>query len=459
MEANVTRQGVLFQGLFDRPLNAVFDLPDSSSDGGAILLRAADKRLGLLESLSGRLVDQRQPGKVRHDLHELLCQRVHGLACGYPDGNDAARLKADPVHRLLVGLPPCGEDMLASQATLSRFENSVSPLDLYRMGVDLCESVIARHRRRVGRRCRRINVDLDVTDDATHGAQQLSFFNGFYGSHCYLPLLGFISFDKEPDQYLCAALLRSGNAPTQRGVLGLLRRLLPRLRAAFPRARILVRLDGGFACPELFDLLDAEKRVDYVVGMAKNKRVLGLCRGVMRSVRAQARREHETRKRYGAGLYQAGKWSAPRRLVWKAEVVCLEDRKPKDNPRFLVTNLRGSPRHVYEVVYCKRGEIENRIKELKYGLAIDRTSCTRFFANQLRVLLTAAAYALLQELRLAAAGTALARAQVSTMRERLLKIGVLVSYTVRRLLFRMPETFAYRDEWCLIARKLGARPG
>ena len=459
MDTNATRQGVLFQGLFDRPLIADFDLPDSSSDGGAILLRAADKRLGLLASLSGHMVDRRQPGKVRHDLHELIGQRVHGLACGYPDGNDAARLKADPVHRLLVGLPPCGEDMLASQATLSRFENSVSPTDLYKMGLDLCESVIARHRKRVGRRCRRIIVDLDVTDDATHGGQQLSFFNGFYDSHCYLPLLGFISFDKEPDQYLCAALLRPGNAPTKRGVLGLLRRLLPRLRAAFPRARILVRLDSGFACPDLFDLLDEAARVDYVVGMAKNKRVLGLCRGVMRSVRAEARRECETRKRYGAGLYQAGKWSAPRRIVWKAEVVCLENRKPRDNPRFLVTNLRGSPRHIYEAVYCKRGEIENRIKELKHGLAIDRTSCTRFFANQLRVLLTAAAYALLQELRLAAAGTALARAHASTLRERLLKIGVLISSTVRRLLFRMPETFAYRDEWCLIARRLGARPG
>jgi len=459
VEANVTRQGVLFQDLFDRPLTACFDLPDASSDGGAILLHAADKRLGLLESLSGRLVDRRQSGKVRHDLHELLSQRVHGLACGYPDGNDASRLKADPVHRLLVGLPPCGEDMLASQATLSRFENSASPLDLYKMSLVLCERVIDRHRRRVGKRCRNVTIDLDVTDDPTHGSQQLSFFNGFYDSYCYLPLLGFLRFDQEPEQYLCAALLRPGNAPTQRGVLGLLRRLFPRLRAAFPRARILVRLDGGFACPELFDLLDEEARVDYVVGMAKNKRVLGLCRGVMRSVRAQARREHETRKRYGDGRYQAGRWSAPRRVVWKAEVVCLEGRKPKDNPRFLVTNLRGSPRHVYEAVYCQRGEIENRIKELKYGLAIDRTSCTRFFANQLRVLLTAAAYALLQELRLAASGTALARAQVSTMRERLLKIGVLVSSTVRRLLFRMPDAFAYRDEWCLIARKLGARPG
>jgi len=459
VEANVTRQGVLFQDLFDRPLTACFDLPDASSDGGAVLLRAADKRLGLLSSLSGLLVDRRQPGKIRHDLHGLISQRVHGLACGYPDGNDAARLKADPVHRMLVGLSPCGQDMLASQATLSRFENGFSATDLYKMGVVLCERVIARHRKRLGRRCRRINVDLDVTDDATHGAQQLSFFNGFYDSHCYLPLLGFLSFDKEPEQYLCAAILRSGNAPTKRGVLGLLRRLLPRLRTAFPQARILVRLDGGFACPELFDLLDAQKRVDYVVGMAKNKRLVSLCRGVLRSVRAQARREGATRKRYGDGLYQAGRWSAQRRVVWKAEVVHLEDRKPKDNPRFLVTNLRGSPRHVYEKIYCQRGEVENRIKELKYGLAIDRTSCTRFFANQLRVLLTATAYVLLQEVRLAAAGTALARAQVSTMRERLLKIGVLVSSSVRRLLFRMPETFAYRDEWCLIARKLGARPG
>lgn len=459
MDANATTQSVLFPDLFDRPVTARFDLPNASSDGGAILLKAADERLGLTDHLARCLIERRQSGKVVHDLREMLSQRVYGLACGYPDANDAARLKSDPVHRLLVGLEPCGEETLASQPTLSRFENQVSARELHGLGQTLAELIIDRHRRRVGKRCRRVTVDLDVTDDPTHGAQQLSFFNGFYDTYCYLPLLGFLRFDNEPEQYLCAAILRQGNAPTQLGVPGLLRRLLPRLRAAFPRARILVRLDGGFAAPKLFALLDDEPRVDYVVGMAKNSRVLGLCRGALRSVRARARRSGETEKQYGAGLYKAKRWRGERRIVWKAEVVCLDDRSPKDNPRFVVTNLRTSPQFVYEQVYCQRGEAENRIKELKHGLAIDRTSCSRFFANQLRVFLTAAAFALLQEIRLAASGTSLARAQATTLRERLLKVGVIVSASVRRLVFRLPDAFPYREEWRQVALALGARPG
>lgn len=458
MEPDTTAQAVLFRDLLDRPVTATFDLPNASSDGGAVLLKAAEQRIGLIGDLSRCLVERRQAGKVVHGLEELVMQRVFGLACGYPDANDAARLKDDPVHRLLVGLDPRTEQTLASQPTLSRFENAVTSRELYGLAWTLGEVVIERHRNRVGKKCRRVTLDLDVTDDPTHGHQQFSMFNGFYDSYCYLPLLGFLRFDHEPDQFLFGAVLRPGNAPTQRGVLAVLRRTLPLLRAAFPKARILVRLDGGFASPELFDLLDVEERVDYIVGLAKNKPLLHLSEAAMGKVKRRAQRSKQSERIYGDGLYRAGTWSRERRVIYKAEVVQFEGRAPKENPRYVVTNLRQSPRFLYETAYCYRGEIENRIKELHHGLEIDRTSCHRFFANQLRVLLTAAAFVLLQEIRLAAEGTSLARAQVSTLRERLLKVAAVVTGSVRRILFRLPEAFPFRKEWLQIATALGASP-
>ncbi len=456
MRDSTTTPCLLFPDLFDRPLTATFDVPNASSDGGAVLLKAADRRLGLIRRLAASLVDERQPGKVRHALADLLGQRIHGLALGYEDANDAARLADDPIHKLLLGRDPIHGAALASQPTLSRFENDITDRELLAMSEALFESVLARHAKR-RRRVRRITVDLDVTDDPTHGAQQLSFFNGFYGSWCYLPLLAFLTFDREPDQYLCAAALRPGNAPASRGALTMLTRILDRLQERFPDARILVRLDGGFASPKLFEFLDAVQ-VDYVVAIGSNDvlaRHAALDLVVARLMsEATGRTEHV----HTDFEYAAGTWEHPRRIVCKAEVVRLEGREPKLNPRFVVTNLTGKPQRIYENIYCMRGEIENRIKEL-FDVALDRTSCLKFRANQLRVLLAAAAYVLLQELRLAARGTAWARAQVSTLRLELLKIGVQVIASVRRLVLRLPAAFPYHDSWRALALRCGARPG
>ena len=456
MRDTTTTRCVLFPELFDRPLTARFDVPNASSDGGAILLKAADRRLGLIPRLAEALGDEREPGKVRHGLEDLLGQRIYGLALGYPDANDAARLAADPLHKLLLGRDPETGEALASQPTLSRFENRVSRGELLRMGEAHFEAVLDRHARR-RHQLRRITVDLDLTDDATHGAQQLSFFNGFYGTWCYLPMLAFVTFDREPEQYLVAAVLRPGNAPTQRGALPLLKRIVGRLQERFPRARILVRLDGGFAESELFTFLD-EACVDYVVGLPKNPVLERLAALPLLEARLQSFASGQTERLYSEVAYAAGTWDRERRVILKAEVVQLAGREPRDNPRFVVTNLQRSPRRIYERIYCQRGEIENRIKEL-FDVALDRTSCSRFLANQLRVLLAAAAYALLQELRLACRGTAWARAQVATLRLELLKIGVQVVASVRRLVLRLPQAFPFRDGWCHIARQSGASPG
>ena len=459
MRDDTIPQTVLFPDLFNKPLVATFDQPYASSDGGAILLKAADARYGLIDGFARCLVDDRQPAKVRHTLEDLLAQRIFGLACGHPDANDADRLADDPIHKLLLGRDPIDGDPLASQPTLSRFENQVGVDELYAMGCELAASVIERHRRRLHGRARTITIDLDPTDDPTHGAQQLTFFNGHYDCWCYLPLLAFVTFNDEAEQYLCAAMLRPGNAPATRGARGLLRGVLALLRIAFPKARFLVRLDGGFATPALFEYLDDEPGLDYVVAMGENAVLTRCAESAMVEARIQSEASGQTAHVYTEAHYAAGTWAHARRVVIKAEVVRLPGRDPRDNPRFVVTNLRPSPRFVYEQVYCARGDIENRIKELHDGLQIGRTSCSRFWANQLRVLLTAAAYVLMQELRLRAARTGCARAQVTTLRARLLTLGVSVVCSVRRIVLHLPTSTPFLDDWRHIALALGASTG
>lgn len=457
MANDTSRQSVLFPGLARKTVVASFDQPRASSDGGALLLKACDEALGLTAALAACMLDWRQPGKVRHELDELLRQRLFAIASGYADANDAARLADDPIHKLLVGRDAVDGAALASQPTLSRFENAVDSKTLYRMGATLADTVIERHRRRLKGKARQITVDLDPTDDPTHGAQQLSFFNGHYGSWCYLPVAGFVTFDDEPEQYLLAYVLRPGNAPATLGATAILKRLLERLRRAFPRARLRVRLDGGFASPEVLDFLDAQG-VTYVVAMARNEVLKRHAEPFMEIARDLASRSDQSERVYGECRYAARSWGGERRVIIKAEVVRLHGREPKENPRFVVTNLRHAPRRVYEELYCARGEIENRIKELHHGLEIDRTSCTRFLANQLRVLLTAAAYVLMQELRWRARDTCCARSQVSTLRERLLKLGVWIETSVRRVVLHLPMGAPFAAEWRRIARSIGAVP-
>jgi hypothetical protein len=457
---HTTTQCVLFPGIFKRPVVAQFDQSQGSSDGGAVLLKAADQQLGLTAALAACLKDERQEGKVRHELDELLTQRIMGIACGYEDANDAARLASNPVHKLLVGRHPLQGEDLASQPTLSRFENSPDRKELFRMVEALADTVIERHRRRLHSGARVITIDLDPTDDPTHGAQQLTFFNGHYDTYCYLPLVGFLTFDQEAEQYLVTAVLRPGNAPGSAGAVGILRRVIERLRDAFPSAKIRVRLDGAFAVPEVLDFLDCSPKVEYLVNLAANVALQRKAEPALRRARRKAKTSGQTEHGYGECPYQTRKtWPWKRRVIYKAEVVRAEGKEPKDNPRFVVTNTKQSPRWLYEEVYCQRGDLENRIKELHYGMEIGRTSCTSFWANQFRVLMTAAAYVLMQELRLRLAGTASARAQVSTLRERFVKLGAQVVASVRRIVLHLPRSFPYFHSFHRLAVSLGARSG
>lgn len=455
MGKHAAQQCVLFQGLFDRPAHIFFNQERSSSDGGAVLIAGAEKKLGLLAALANCIGNQRAAGKVVHGVATMLRQRVFGLLCGYADCNDVVRLKHDPLFPILAG----GEDggaALASQSTLSRLENSVRRQDLLRIGYAIAETVLRSVQRARRRRIRWINLDMDPTVDPAHGEQQLTFFNGFHRTRCYKPMTVFMQLQGDPEQYLLAAALRAGNASDFAGACALLRRVIPLLRKAFPRAQIRVRLDGGFACEPVLACLETWKFVKYAVNLPKNSVVQKKGETTMRRTRRLFRKNQVSTRQYGEFRYAARKWSRRRRVIVKAEIVTHPGREPRENPRFLVTNMKGSARAVYENFYCGRGDAENRIKELKDSLAFDRTSCQRFLANQFRVLLAVAAFALLQYIRKRAVRAAFARAQAGQILLELFKLGARVTVSVRRIVIELPASPPARRDWENLARSLGA---
>src|SRR2546429_760391 len=285
--ACITHSALKVHGI-SKPIIARFDQPQASSDGGAILIKAVDDRLGLTWRLASVIRDHRQPGKITHPLRDLLRQRIFGLACGYADCNDAARLIDDPIHKLLLERDPLEGAGLGSQPTLARFENAVGRADLYRLGTALADAVLMFHRERLGEDVRLITIDLDATDDPPHGQQEFALFNGYYDTWCYLPLIATMTFDTEPLQHIVAALLRPGTGAPTRGVRGLLRRLFTKLHALFPRARLRVRTDAGFVDAKLLAFLDAAE-VEYVLGLAGNRRLGKRVRRVPRPGRLRAR--------------------------------------------------------------------------------------------------------------------------------------------------------------------------
>jgi hypothetical protein len=450
----VTTQPVLFSDEFHKPVSVLFDQPDSSSDGGAILLKSIDAQLSLTERLASCLRDTRQPGKIVHSTVDLLRQRVFGIAAGYPDCNDADALADDPVQKLLLDRDPVDGQSLGSQPTLSRFENAPSSQELFILADELAEVVIDRQRKHRDGKARRITIDMDPTDDPTHGAQQLTFFNGHYGGFCYLPMVGTLQFNDEPEKYLFTIVLRPGNAHCSRGAIGILKRVIAKLRVAFPKTQIRVRLDGGFSSPAILDYLDQE-HVEYLVGFAGNLALEARVEPLMRAVRVLSATSGKTETLFADIQYQTKTWSKPRRLIVKAEVVRFPDRPARDNDRYVVTNLTLKPERVYKI-YRGRGDMENRIKELHHDLEVDRTSCTDFKANQFRVLLTASAYVLMQELRFRAAATEFAAAQVGTLRLRLFKLGAWVERSIRRIVIHLPLSYPWARSWQAIASAVGA---
>lgn len=457
MRENITSQTVLFEGGFVKPVVAAFDQPASSSDGGALLLKLADDRLRLTAAVAGALPDAREAGKVRHSLLAVVQQRAFGIGNGYEDANDAARLRDDPTHQLLLGRCPGAGSELASQPTISRLENAFDEKQVAAASEAFSGAVLNRHQRRLRRNAKRIIIDVDATWDDAHGEQQGALFNGLYGNHGFLPLLAFIQFDDEAEQYLVAALLRPGNAGNDQ-VLSFLSGVIENVRAHFPRAQVTLRADAGFAIPSVFEYLD-DHRVRYAIGMSSNSVLKEHAEPGMAIARALSEASGTSERVYLDKQYQTKKsWPHSRRVIIKAEVTRYPGRIPRDNARFVVTDLVGDAAFVYESVYSRRGDVENRIKELKNAIRMDKTSCTNFAANQLRVILHATAFALYQEIRLAATGTTFASAQVTTIRERLIKLGAWFKTSTRRIVIHLPQAAPWRNEWVTIARRLAAPP-
>ena len=454
------RQSVLFPDLFSKPVQAGFCRDQLSTYGGTVLLSTRDRQLGLTEALCAELNDGRQPGKVLHELLDQMRQRLFGIAVGCADGNDAAKLRDDPMFKLACDRDPAQGEALASQPTLSRFENAVRRTELLRMSRRLAETVIVgqARRRRGGQRPRRILIDLDPTCDPTHGAQQLTFFNGYYRTWCYLPLVITISFVGERRKYPVAAILRPGNAAPLLGVLPALRRLLALLRRHFPRTALYGRADAGFAAPELFNFLDAEG-LRYAVAMGSNTKLKELSACWMKLVRAMVQIHGQKVTLHRETTYKAKRWRQPHRLAYKAEVVVEEGKEPRDNARYVVAQMPGNYRAkgLFDFYYG-HSDMENTIKELKNVLEMDRTSCSRFQANQFRILLTLAAYVLMQSVQEYSADEELQKAQMATLRDRLLLIGVQVRCSVRRVVLEFTRHHPWADAWLACARSLGAVP-
>lgn len=452
--AHSTQQPVLFEDQFSKPVHMAFDTEGLTSDAGLTLLAAADQKLGLTQLLAGQIQDPRQAGKIRHETEELLKQRIYGIAAGYEDCNDSARISSDPALKLCCGRGPLQGEDLGSQSTLSRFENRLTGREATRMMRSLEDHAVRTLKRR-HRRPARVVIDLDPSVDPAHGAQQGVLFNGFYDTWCYLPIFGFLSVNGDPDQYLFFARLRPGTSKETRGMIPMLRRTVGKIRDAYGAGiYILVRLDAGFANPRLLEVLE-ELKVKYVVGLPSNAKLKKWTKRKQSRVRRLARESGETVREFHERKYAARSWPHERRVILKAEAIPYPGRKMKNNPRFVVTNLRHKPERVYEI-YCDRGDPENRFKELKDDLSIDRTSCSSFMANQFRVLMTTAAYMLFQELRWQLRHTELGRAQVARLRNMLVKIAARVTESVRRVVLHLPTRCPFARPWRQAARALGA---
>lgn len=429
---------ITFPAVGPVPLDVDFLGGRLTSDGGVPWLAEADAALGLTHALAAVIPDWRRR-RGRHELPTLVTQRVYQIACGYEDQNDATTLRTDPLLKQVCGrLPVTGGD-LASQPTLSRLETSISARTCYRIAVALGE-VYLRERERDGTPTHLI-LDLDGTDDPTHGDQELSAYHGYYGQHMYHPLL---VFDGTTGQMI-TAVLRPGTVHASHGVLGILTRIVAAIRARWPQVTLEVRADSGFAIPALYDFYEAE-HIGYTIGLATNARLA-------RSVAAlQAEAERQSVAQAGAKVrllgetrYQADSWPHERRVVMKAEVLA-----KGTNTRFVVTTRDDDPTTLYDW-YVDRGETENWIKDLKRGCFADRLSCHRFWANQFRLLLHAAAYWLLDTVRRWLVAAQVARMTLDTLRLRLLKIGGWVWEWPDRVRLRLASSHPSEGWWRALA--------
>lgn len=432
-----------------RRVEAKFDAPQISSDGGVLLLRQLDARLGLCERFAKLLSDMRDPVFVVHGREEQLRQRVLQIALGYEDQNDASALRDDPLWKTACDRLPDDKVGLSSQPTLSRFEHAVDARTVVALQRAFEDEYVASLPEKTGI----VILDLDATDDPTYGQQPLAFFHAHYDARIYFPLLVFDGAGR-----LVSFRLRAGNAGNNKYGTALMMRVIRKIKARFPRATVLVRADSGFSNVRLLDALDALHaelgEVLYTLGIQKNSTLTGLIEPELREVELESQRTQLPARAFKMLSYAAVRWSRVRTVVAKAEHLI-----DKSNPRFVVTNVdHVEPQAIYERLYCGRGDAENRIKDFKRALAGDRLSDTTYTANAFRLFLHALAYRLLDGLRrhIAALVPQMARAQFDTIRLQLLKVAAMVDQSVRRIVVRLPSCFGLANLFAQVADRIGA---
>ena len=468
MKTQCTDERLEFHALGRRLVTGRFDGGRISSDAGGVLLREVDKRTGVTERVSRCFVDYRNRASVEHSVHELVSQRVYAIGLGYEDLNDHSELRGDAVLSLLVGKRDVTGEKRIRERDRGHALASASTLNRMELG-EAAEAAHERYKRIVARpeafdellvelfveshwrAPREIWLDLDATDDPLHGHQEGRFFHGYYRCYCYLPLYIFCG------EHLLCARLRESNQDASAGSIEELERIVGQIRRHWPRTRIHIRGDSGF-CRESIMKWCEDHGVGFVLGLARNRRLVRALGGAMHQARSAHRRTGKPARRFRDFTYRTRKsWSCKRRVVGKAEYL-----SKGENPRFVVTNLsprKAAAKRLYEKLYCARGEMENRIKEQQLDLFADRTSAHTIRANQLRLYFSSFAYVLMHALRrLGTQGTQFARAQCSTLRLKLLKVAARVKITARRVWLSFSQAYPYAKTFAQVLANLHKEP-
>jgi Transposase DDE domain group 1 len=437
------REPLTFSSLGPKSVIADFLGGRLTTDAGALLLREVGQRTGLFDAISEVIPDPRHPIFIIHDQRSMIAQRIVAIALGYEDLNDHQTLRTDPALQLAAGRVPDGELTLASPPTLCRLENRIERKTLFGIGEVLVDQFIASHPQPP----EHLILDFDATDDPVHGHQEGRFFHGYYDNYCYLPLYVFCGHE------LLAAYLRPSKIDASKHSRALLKLLVRRLRQAWPEVKITIRSDSGFCRWRLMRWCDSNG-VGYLLGLAKNPVLQREAQFWIEAAKRLFEKTGQTQRVFGSFAYKASTWDRPRRVIVKAEHTA-----QGPNPRFITVNVPGDPQELYEDVYCQRGEMENRIKEQQLDLFADRTSCHRFLANQFRLLLSSAAYVLVQGLRRTALrDTGLEKAQVGTIRLKLLKVAARVVVTARRVVLHLATSYPFQNQFRAVFQRVVSAP-
>jgi len=438
-----TRLELEFPVIRGKKVIADFEGGIVTSDAGLLFLRETERRVGIIRRLSECIPDNRDERYIDHQMRELMTQRVMQIACGYEDADDSDSLRSDPVLKIACGRAPLSGKALGSQPTMSRLENTVSRTTLFRMGQTFVDNFLDSYRRAP----EKIVIDVDDTDDPTHGAQQMSLFNAYYDEYCYMPLHIYEGYSGK----LICTVLRPGKRPTGAEISAILERILIRIRRRWPKVRMVIRGDSHFSGPEIFDVCARMRRVHFVVGLSNNRALAPLVEDAVQRVEAAYKQLGKKVKIFVEFPYQAQSWSQPQRVICKIEV-----SEQGRNVRFIVTDINGKgPQRMYDESYCGRGRMENFIKNHKNALHSDRTSCSRFEANMFRLYLHSAAYVLMHALNeKGLRGTSFAGSQFDTIILKVLKIGAQVIERLTNIRIHMPTSSPFKELYARIHQNL-----